>query len=146
MRHIRRWTHESPIFKHSSQPFALGCTFLISLTCGHSPRSAIVSSLGLISLVPHHADDLHLLGSEARLPNRGQVELLAACGKTQSFVIPRRAARRGISLFLRLKQREIPQSPRRLRNDKIICFFRNLLSLSDSLLNCEKFKTDRLKS
>src|SRR5271169_2112938 len=60
IRHIRRWTHESPTFKHSSQPFALGCTFLISLTCGHSSRSDIVSSLGQISLVPHHMDSLHL--------------------------------------------------------------------------------------
>jgi hypothetical protein len=46
-----------------------------------------------------------------------------ACGKTQIFVIPRRAARRGISLLLRLNQREIPHF---VRNDKINYFFRNL--------------------
>src|ERR1700722_6618238 len=42
-----------------------------------------------------------------------------ACGKTKSFVIPRRAARRGISLFLSFNHREIP---RFARNDKIIHF------------------------
>ncbi len=49
-----------------------------------------------------------------------------ACGKTQIFVIPRRAARRGISLFLHLNRREIP---RFARNDKIKYFFRCLFSL-----------------
>src|ERR1700693_4497321 len=48
-----------------------------------------------------------------------------ACGKTQIFVIPRRAARRGISLFVGLNQRGIPHF---VRNDKINYFFRNLLS------------------
>jgi hypothetical protein len=45
--------------------------------------------------------------------------------KTQIFVIPRRAARRGISLFLRLNQRGIPHF---VRNDKINYFFRSLFS------------------
>jgi hypothetical protein len=45
--------------------------------------------------------------------------------RLKSFVIPRRAARRGISLFLRLKQREIPHF---VRNDKIEDFFRGLFS------------------
>jgi hypothetical protein len=49
-----------------------------------------------------------------------------ACGKTKIFVIPRRAARRGISLFLRLNQGEIPHF---VRNDKINYFFRSLFSL-----------------
>ena len=48
----------------------------------------------------------------------------SACGKIQNFVIPRRAARRGISLFLRLNPREIPHF---VRNDKINCFFRGLI-------------------
>jgi hypothetical protein len=43
--------------------------------------------------------------------------------KNSIFVIPRRAARRGISLFLRFNQREIP---RFARNDKIKYFFRSL--------------------
>jgi hypothetical protein len=42
------------------------------------------------------------------------------------FVIPRRAARRGISLFLCLNRREIPHF---VRNDKINYFFRSLFSL-----------------
>jgi hypothetical protein len=50
----------------------------------------------------------------------------AACGKTQFFVIPRRAARRGISLFLGLNQRGIPHF---VRNDKINYYFRSLFSL-----------------
>jgi hypothetical protein len=41
-------------------------------------------------------------------------------GKTGIFVIPRRAARRGISHFLRLKQREIPHF---VWNDKTKDFF-----------------------
>jgi len=45
------------------------------------------------------------------------------CGKTHNFVIPRRAARRGISLFLGFNQREIPRFP---RYDKINYFFRKL--------------------
>src|SRR5450432_2420136 len=49
-----------------------------------------------------------------------------ACGKTLIFVIPRRAARRGISPFLRLNQGEIPHF---VRNDKINYFFRSLFSL-----------------
>jgi hypothetical protein len=32
-RQSRRWTQESPIFKHSSQPLDLGRTGLISLRC-----------------------------------------------------------------------------------------------------------------
>ena len=40
-------------------------------------------------------------------------------GQTHNFVIPRRAARRGISLFLRFNPREIP---RFARNDKIKYF------------------------
>jgi hypothetical protein len=48
-----------------------------------------------------------------------------ACGKTQIVVIPRRAARRGISLFLQLNLREIPHF---VRNDKINYFFRSLFS------------------
>jgi hypothetical protein len=43
--------------------------------------------------------------------------------KTQTFVMPRRAARRGISLFLSLKQREIPHF---VRNDKINHYFPGL--------------------
>ncbi len=50
----------------------------------------------------------------------------SACGKTQIFVIPRRAARRGISLLLHLNRREIP---RFARNDKLNYFFRSLFSL-----------------
>ena len=58
-----------------------------------------------------------------------------ACGITPVFVLPRRAARRGISLFLRLKQREIPHF---VRNDKInyaivlrlCCAFAGLLLLA----------------
>src|SRR6202023_2069661 len=38
------------------------------------------------------------------------------CGETRTFVIPRRAARRGISLFPRSNRREIPHF---VRNDKI---------------------------
>ncbi len=63
------------------------------------------------------------------------------CGKTQLFVIPRRAARRGISLFLHLNQREIPHF---VRNDKINHFFRSLFSLSQ-FSPSSKLKTDRLK-
>jgi hypothetical protein len=48
-----------------------------------------------------------------------------SCGITQIFVIPRRAARRGISLVLRLSQREIPRFS---RNDKINHFFFSLSS------------------
>jgi hypothetical protein len=44
--------------------------------------------------------------------------------KNQIFVIPRRAARRGISLFLGLNQRGIPHF---VRNDKINYFFRSRL-------------------
>ena len=51
---------------------------------------------------------------------------LTACGKTQIFVIPRRAARRGISLFLCSNQREIPHF---VRNDKTTHFFRSMFSL-----------------
>jgi hypothetical protein len=65
-----------------------------------------------------------------------------AWGKTQIFVIPRRAARRGISLFLHSKQREIP---RFARNDKINYFFRGLFSLSVFLSRHTKSKPDRLK-
>jgi hypothetical protein len=46
-----------------------------------------------------------------------------ACGKTQIFVIPRRAARRGISLFLGLNQKGFPHF---VRNEKINYFFRSL--------------------
>jgi len=53
-----------------------------------------------------------------------------ACGKNQIFVIPRRAARRGISLFLHLNRREIP---RFARNDKINYFFRSPFSQSMAL-------------
>jgi hypothetical protein len=53
------------------------------------------------------------------------------CGKTLIFVIPRRVARRGISLFLRLNQGEIPHF---VRNDKINYFFRSLFSLSGFVL------------
>jgi hypothetical protein len=45
----------------------------------------------------------------------------------RNFVIPRRAARRGISRFRRLNLREIPHF---VRKDKIFFFFRNLLRLS----------------
>src|SRR5579863_4210749 len=38
-------------------------------------------------------------------------------GKTQYLVIPRRAARRGISLFLGFNQRQIPHPRERVRND-----------------------------
>ena len=48
---------------------------------------------------------------------------LTACGKTQIFVIPRRAARRGISLFLGLNQRGIPHF---VRKGKINYFFGSL--------------------
>ena len=74
-----------------------------------------------------------------------------ACGKTKIFVIPftvnvhgepRRAARRGISLFLQLEQREIPHF---VRNDKINCFFRRLVSLSAFLSRRAKSKPNRLK-
>src|SRR5258708_23820658 len=41
------------------------------------------------------------------------------CRKTLIFVIPRRAARRGISLFLRSNRREIPHF---VRNDKKLLF------------------------
>ena len=68
-----------------------------------------------------------------------------ACGKTQLFVIPRRAARRGISPFPGFYQREIPQSPRRLRNDKTDHFFRKPHWLSAFSLRCAKSKPDRLK-
>ena len=51
----------------------------------------------------------------------------STCGKTHIFVIPRRAARRGISLFLRFNQREIPHF---VRNDKINYLFRSMVSLS----------------
>jgi hypothetical protein len=44
-----------------------------------------------------------------------------AAEKASYFVIPRRAARRGISLSPHLDQREIP---RFVRNDKINYFFR----------------------
>jgi hypothetical protein len=54
------------------------------------------------------------------------VARITVCGKTEIFVIPRRAARRGISLFLRVNQREIPHF---VRNDKINYFFRSLFSL-----------------
>jgi hypothetical protein len=47
------------------------------------------------------------------------------CRKTQYVVIPRRAARRGISLFQRFKHREIPHF---VRNDNQWHFFRNLFS------------------
>src|ERR1700674_4072437 len=57
---------------------------------------------------------------------------LTACGKTQIFVIPRRTARRGISLFLGLNQRGIPHF---VRNDKIDYFFRSLCSHSALFLN-----------
>src|SRR5579863_5851184 len=48
----------------------------------------------------------------------------AVCGKNQIFVIPRRAARRGISLIFRSNQSEIPHF---VRNDKIINFFPQLV-------------------
>src|ERR1700676_5348794 len=47
-----------------------------------------------------------------------------ACGKIKNFVIPRRAARRGISLSLAFNHREIP---RFAQNDKMKYFFRSLL-------------------
>src|ERR1700752_2303672 len=46
IRHIRRWTQESPVLRQSSQPLALGLTFLISFTCGHASVS-IPSPRGL---------------------------------------------------------------------------------------------------
>ena len=61
---------------------------------------------------------------------------LTVCRKTKILVIPftvnvhgepRRAACRGISLLLCLNQREIPHF---VRNDKINCFFRTLVSES----------------
>jgi hypothetical protein len=60
-----------------------------------------------------------------------------ACEETKIFVIPRRVARRGISLFLRLKQREIPHF---VRNNKMEYFFRNLFSLSAFSLNKIKIR------
>ena len=55
---------------------------------------------------------------------------LAGCGKTQMFFILSRVARRGISLFLGFKQREIP---RFARNDKIKdFFFSSLLGMAQS--------------
>jgi hypothetical protein len=65
-----------------------------------------------------------------------------ACGKTEIFVIPRRAARRGISLFLRSNHREIPHF---VRNDKINYFFHGLFNLSAFLSRRAKSKPDRLK-
>src|SRR5216683_3842731 len=74
-----------------------------------------------------------------------------ACGKTHIFVIPftvnvhgepRRAARRGISLFLQLEQREIPHF---VRNDKINHLFRGLFSLSAFLSRRAKSKPNRLR-
>jgi hypothetical protein len=64
------------------------------------------------------------------------------CGKNHNFVIPRRAARRGISLFLGFNQIEIPRSA---RNDKINYFFRKLFSLSAFLSRRTRSKPDRLK-
>jgi hypothetical protein len=61
--------------------------------------------------------------------------------KSLFFVIPRRAARRGISLLLRLNQREIPHF---VRNDKINYFFRSLFSLM-GLGSLAKGKLHRLK-
>ena len=73
---------------------------------------------GGVDLVPDAAD----FPDEARSRTS-----LTACGKTQIFVIPRRAARRGISLFLCSNQREIPHF---VRNDKTTYFFRSMFSLS----------------
>ena len=73
---------------------------------------------GGVDLVPDAADFL----SEARSRTG-----FTGCRKTQIFFIPRRAARRGISLFLSLNRREIPHF---VRNDKINSFFRNRFSLS----------------
>jgi NitT/TauT family transport system substrate-binding protein len=59
-------------------------------------------------------------------------ESLAACGKSQFFVIPRRASRRGISPFPGLSQREIP---RFARNGNRRYFFRELV-LNRMLTRC----------
>jgi hypothetical protein len=64
------------------------------------------------------------------------------CEKSQMFVIPRRAARRGISLFLRSNRREIPHF---VRNDKVNYFFRSLFILSAFLSRRAKSKPDRRK-
>jgi hypothetical protein len=50
------------------------------------------------------------------------------CGRTQLFVIPRRAARWGISLLPHLNQREIPHF---VHHEKINHFFRRVFRLSD---------------
>jgi len=73
---------------------------------------------GGVDLVPDAADFPRETKSRAGF---------AACRKTQLFVIPRRAARRGISLFVRLNRREIPHF---VRNDKINYFFRSLFNES----------------
>src|SRR5712664_748143 len=66
-----------------------------------------------------------------------------SCGRTQIFVIPRRAARRGISLFLRSSQREIP---RFARNDKMIYFCAAcLVCLLLNFAEVAEVKSDRLK-
>ncbi len=65
-----------------------------------------------------------------------------ACGKSQLFVISRRAARRGISLFQGFDPGEIP---RFARNDKKSYFFRGLFSLSAFILRRAQSKPDRLK-
>ncbi len=64
-------------------------------------------------------------GRASARPQRSPIIGFTGRGKTRIFVIPRRVARRGISLFLHLNQREIPHF---VRNDKINCFFRSLFS------------------
>jgi uncharacterized protein len=73
---------------------------------------------GGVDFVPDAADFPHEAKSGAGFTD---------CGKTQIFVIPRRAARRGIFLFLSLNRREIPHFS---QNDKIDSFFRSLFSRS----------------
>jgi hypothetical protein len=66
----------------------------------------------------------------------------AGCGQARTFVIPRRAARRGISLFLDGNLREIPLFA---RNDKISHYFRKRFCPSAVLPRRAKSTPHRLK-
>ena len=88
--------------------------------------------------IPTRQNDTNSSGAQECYRAVQEHRLQTGCGKTKSFVIPRRAARRGISLFLRLNQREIPHF---VRNDKIKDFFHSLFracptrSIQDAQLN-----------
>ncbi len=110
--------------------------------CVEEPNRVCAHKMDLPSIVAHFrgnssSEEIFRPSDYFLRPRRAfhfQQRRQIGCGKTQTFVIPfrvsvhgepRRAACRGLSLFLDFNQREIP---RFARNDKINYFFRSLLN------------------